>query len=162
MFSCPPPCQPGWPAFPCTCNGLWLHSRMPVFSKRSIVRFFVTDQTPRPYPTRSLPAQFWHRCTERRNKGVSTKPLITKENWPGRGLNPGLPNDTPALAPPNFIYFPPLPKTGILARRQPQTFSSFPDPFHFLFKLHATWAEINVDHNPENRTFVRMALKVLF
>jgi hypothetical protein len=30
---------------------------------------------------------------------VSTKPLITEENWPGRGLNPGLPNDTPALYP---------------------------------------------------------------
>jgi hypothetical protein len=23
--------------------------------------------------------------------------LISEENWPGRGLNPGLPNDTPAL-----------------------------------------------------------------
>jgi hypothetical protein len=30
---------------------------------------------------------------------VSTKPLITEENWPGQGLNPGLPNDTPALYP---------------------------------------------------------------
>jgi hypothetical protein len=30
---------------------------------------------------------------------VSTKPLITEENWPGRGLNPGLPYDTPALYP---------------------------------------------------------------
>jgi hypothetical protein len=30
---------------------------------------------------------------------VLTKPLITEENWPGRGLNPGLPNDTPALYP---------------------------------------------------------------
>jgi hypothetical protein len=26
--------------------------------------FFVTDQTPRPYPTRSLPAQLWHWCRE--------------------------------------------------------------------------------------------------
>jgi hypothetical protein len=27
------------------------------------------------------------------------KPLISEENWPGQGLNPGLPNDTPALYP---------------------------------------------------------------
>jgi hypothetical protein len=57
------------------------------------------DQTPRPYPTRSLPAQLWHRCTEWSTVWVSTKPLITEENWPGWGLNPGLPNDTPALYP---------------------------------------------------------------
>jgi hypothetical protein len=67
-------------------------------SKRTI-GFFVTDQTPRPYPTRSLPAQLWHRCTEWSTVWVSSKPLITEENWPGRGLNPGLPNDTPALYP---------------------------------------------------------------
>jgi hypothetical protein len=67
-------------------------------SKRTI-GFFVTDQTPRPYPTRSLPAQLWHRCTEWSTVWVSTKPLISEENWPGRGLNPGLPNDTPALYP---------------------------------------------------------------
>jgi hypothetical protein len=30
---------------------------------------------------------------------VSSKPLITEENWLGQGLNPGLPNDTPALYP---------------------------------------------------------------
>jgi hypothetical protein len=30
---------------------------------------------------------------------VSTKPLITEENWLGRGLNLGHPNDTPALYP---------------------------------------------------------------
>jgi hypothetical protein len=30
---------------------------------------------------------------------VSTKPLITEEIWPGQGLNPGLPNDTPVLYP---------------------------------------------------------------
>jgi hypothetical protein len=36
FFSCPPPCKPGWPASPCTCNGLWLHSHMAVFSKRTI------------------------------------------------------------------------------------------------------------------------------
>jgi hypothetical protein len=30
---------------------------------------------------------------------VSTKPLISEENWPGRGLNPGFPNDTPVLYP---------------------------------------------------------------
>jgi hypothetical protein len=28
---------------------------------------------------------------------VSSKPLISEEIWPGQGLNPGLPNDTPAL-----------------------------------------------------------------
>jgi hypothetical protein len=28
---------------------------------------------------------------------VSTKPLITEEIWPGRGLAPGLPNETQAL-----------------------------------------------------------------
>jgi hypothetical protein len=61
--------------------------------------FFVTDQTPRPYLTRSLPTQLWHRCTEWSTVWVSTKPLITEENWPGRGLNPGLPNDTLALYP---------------------------------------------------------------
>jgi hypothetical protein len=27
------------------------------------------------------------------------KALITEELWPGRGLNPGLPNETPALCP---------------------------------------------------------------
>jgi hypothetical protein len=67
-------------------------------SKRTIV-FFVTDQTPRPYPTRSLPAKFWHRCIEWSTVWVSSKPLITEENWPGQGLNPGLPNDTPVLYP---------------------------------------------------------------
>jgi hypothetical protein len=30
---------------------------------------------------------------------VSTNPLITEEIWPGQDLNPGLPNDTPALYP---------------------------------------------------------------
>jgi hypothetical protein len=30
---------------------------------------------------------------------VLTKPLITEENWLGRGLNPVLANDTPALYP---------------------------------------------------------------
>jgi hypothetical protein len=67
-------------------------------SKRTI-GFFVTDQTPCPYPTRSLPTQLWHRCTEWSTVWVSTKPLISEENWPGWGLNPGLPNDTPALYP---------------------------------------------------------------
>jgi hypothetical protein len=32
----PPPCQPRWPASPCTCNGLWLHSCMAVVSKRTM------------------------------------------------------------------------------------------------------------------------------
>jgi hypothetical protein len=49
---------------------------MAVFSKRTI-GFFVTDQTPCPYLTRSLTAEFWHRCTEW--SIVSTKPLITEE-----------------------------------------------------------------------------------
>jgi hypothetical protein len=61
--------------------------------------FFVTDQTPRPYQTRSLPAQLWHWCREWSTVWVSTKPLISEENWPVQGLNPGLPNDTPALYP---------------------------------------------------------------
>jgi hypothetical protein len=37
LFSCPPPCQPGWPASSCTCNGLWLQSHVAVFSKIRIV-----------------------------------------------------------------------------------------------------------------------------
>jgi hypothetical protein len=36
FFSCTPPCQPGWSASPCTCNGLWLHSHIAVFSKGTI------------------------------------------------------------------------------------------------------------------------------
>jgi hypothetical protein len=47
LFFCPPPWQLGWPASPCTCKGLWLHSRMVVFSKRTI--FFAMGQTPRPF-----------------------------------------------------------------------------------------------------------------
>jgi hypothetical protein len=43
----PPPCSPGWPAAPCTCNGLWLLSRMAVSLKENNC-FFVTDQTPCP------------------------------------------------------------------------------------------------------------------
>jgi hypothetical protein len=42
---------------------------------------------------------FFHRCTEWSTVRVSTKPLITEGNWPGQGLNQGLPNDTPALYP---------------------------------------------------------------
>jgi hypothetical protein len=41
-------------------------------SKR-IIGFFVTDQTPCPYLTRSLPAQLWHRCTEWSTEWVSTR-----------------------------------------------------------------------------------------
>jgi hypothetical protein len=52
-----------------------------------------------PYLTRSLPAQFWHWCTEWSNVWVSTKLWIAEEIWPGQGLNPGLPNDTSALYP---------------------------------------------------------------
>jgi hypothetical protein len=33
FFLGPPPCQPGWPASPCTCNGLWLLSPMPTSLK---------------------------------------------------------------------------------------------------------------------------------
>jgi hypothetical protein len=40
--------------------------------------FFITDQTPCLYPTRSLPVQFWHWCTEWSTVWVSTKPLIMK------------------------------------------------------------------------------------
>jgi hypothetical protein len=47
FFLCPPPCQPGWPASPCTCNGLWLHSCMAVFSKSTIV-FFCFGSISRP------------------------------------------------------------------------------------------------------------------
>jgi hypothetical protein len=50
-------------------------------------------------PTRSLTAQFWHRCTEWSHVWVSTKPLITEEIWRGKGLNTGLPKDTLALYP---------------------------------------------------------------
>jgi hypothetical protein len=37
---------------------------------------------------------------------VLTKPFITEEIWPGRGLNPGLPYGTPVLYPDIdfFIY----------------------------------------------------------
>jgi hypothetical protein len=45
----------GWPASPCTCNGLWLHSCMAVVSKKTF--FLLVDQTPCPYMARSLPAQ---------------------------------------------------------------------------------------------------------
>jgi hypothetical protein len=61
--------------------------------------FFVMDQTSCPYPTRSLPAQFWHRCMEWSTVWVSSKPLSTEGNWLGQGLNLCLPNDTLALYP---------------------------------------------------------------
>jgi hypothetical protein len=35
FFSGPPPCYPGWPATPCTCNGLRLLSCMPVSLKEN-------------------------------------------------------------------------------------------------------------------------------
>jgi hypothetical protein len=57
---------------------------------------FVTDQTPCPYLTGVSPPSF---DTEWSNVLISAKPLMTEEIWPGRGLNPGLPNDTPALYP---------------------------------------------------------------
>jgi hypothetical protein len=87
-------------------TGISLHMQWPLTSQlhgsvshREQLFFFITDQTPCPYTTRSLPAQLWHRCTEWSTVWVSTKPLITEENWPGQGLNPGLPNDTQALYP---------------------------------------------------------------
>jgi hypothetical protein len=70
---------------------------MAVFSKQTIV-FFITDQTSCPYLTRSLPPSF---DTGPQN-GVlcgSQQRQINEELWPGQGLNPGLPNDTPALYP---------------------------------------------------------------
>jgi hypothetical protein len=103
------------------CLSSWLHSSVAVFSKRAFCYrsnstplgnwlgvyqllskrtiFFVTDQTPRPYPTRSFPTQFQHQWPEWSTVWVSTKPLLTEEIWPGRGLNLGLPNEKPALYP---------------------------------------------------------------
>jgi hypothetical protein len=60
---------------------------------------FIMDWTPYPYPTRSLPAQFWYQCTEWSTVWVLSKPLITIENWPGWGLNLDLPYDTLVLYP---------------------------------------------------------------
>jgi hypothetical protein len=37
IILCPPPCYPGWPASPCTCNGLRLFSHIAVFSVRTII-----------------------------------------------------------------------------------------------------------------------------
>jgi hypothetical protein len=65
-------------------------------SKRTI-GFFVTDQTLRPYPTRSLPPSL--DTGAQTTVWVLSKPLITEDIWPGQGLNPGLPNDTLALYP---------------------------------------------------------------
>jgi hypothetical protein len=56
--------------------------------------FFLMDQIVCPYPTRSLPTQFWHWCMEWSTVWVSSKLWITEEIWPVRGLNLGLPNDT--------------------------------------------------------------------
>ena len=51
--------------------------------------------TPRPYPTRSLPARLWPRWN-----GVCSGPQIQPEKfWLNRDLNPGLPNEKPALYP---------------------------------------------------------------
>jgi hypothetical protein len=66
-------------------------------SKRTI-GFFVMDQTPCPYPTRSLPTLFWH-CFEWSTVWVFIEPLMSEEIWPDRGLSLGLRNDTPALYP---------------------------------------------------------------
>jgi hypothetical protein len=97
FFLGPAPCYLGWPASPCTCNGLWLLRHMAVSLKEN-TWFFVTDQF---YALIQLgvSAQFWHQCKEWSTVWVSSKPLITEENWPGWGLNPGLPNDTLALYP---------------------------------------------------------------
>jgi hypothetical protein len=79
-------------------RSLHLHRRM----ERSTVSlfwgqrgFFATDQT----LIRLGIFAFWHQCMEWSNVWVSTKPLITDEIWPGRGLNLGLPNDSPELCP---------------------------------------------------------------
>jgi hypothetical protein len=74
-----------------TCNGLWLHSYMAVFSKRTIGKFLYGSNSMPISDQRSLPAQFWHWWIEWSKVWVSTKPLITEEIWTGRGLNPGLP-----------------------------------------------------------------------
>jgi hypothetical protein len=101
-----------WPLCPSSAHHFFRHSfwvHLPVndrhltsqlhgsFSQREQLFFFVTDQSPHPYPTRSLPSQCWQRCTERSIAWVSTKPLITGEIWPGWDLNLGFPSDTPAL-----------------------------------------------------------------
>jgi hypothetical protein len=86
-------------------TGISLHIQWPLTSQLqgSVSQreqlFFVTEQTPRPFPSRSLSAQLWHPYTECSTVWVSSKPLITEENWPCWGLNPGLPNDTLALYP---------------------------------------------------------------
>jgi hypothetical protein len=72
------------------CNGYWHLSCIAVFS----IVFSLRQKTPRPYPTRSLSIQFWHWCIEWSFVLVSSKPLIAEEILPGRGLIPGLPNDT--------------------------------------------------------------------
>jgi hypothetical protein len=61
--------------------------------------FFIAGQTPYPYPTSSLHIQFWHWCTQLSVVWVLTKQSIAEEMWPGRGLNPDLPRETPALYP---------------------------------------------------------------
>jgi hypothetical protein len=61
--------------------------------------FFITDQTPCPYPTKSLPTQFWHWCKEWSYVLLLPKPLTAKEILLCRDLKPGLPKDTPALYP---------------------------------------------------------------
>jgi hypothetical protein len=65
-------------------SGISLHMQWPLtsqlhgsVSQREQLVFFVTDQNPRPYPTRSLHAKLGHQCTEWSTVWVSTKPLKT-------------------------------------------------------------------------------------
>jgi hypothetical protein len=63
---------------------------MAVVSYRTIVFFAMDHADPCLYPTRSLPAKFWHQCMKWSIVWVSTNPCMTEETWPGRGLNQGL------------------------------------------------------------------------
>jgi hypothetical protein len=60
-------------------------------SQREQLFFFVTDQTPLPYTTRSLPAQSWHRCMEWSTVWVLSKPLITGRKLAWLRFEPGSP-----------------------------------------------------------------------
>jgi hypothetical protein len=110
FWSVPPWASPPWPSI-FSDYSFWVHHcinwddhhllahakasdfsvTLQCLSKRTI-GFLITDHTLCPYPTRSLPAQFWHWCMEWSTVWVSSKPLITEEilAWPS--LEPGLPN----------------------------------------------------------------------
>jgi hypothetical protein len=96
-----------WFHHPANGDDRHLHAHALMASDISVTWQFLSKRTnvfcygsPRPYLTsRYIPAQFWHRCTEWSTVWVSKKPLITEEICTGRGLKPGLPNETPALYP---------------------------------------------------------------